>query len=201
MDKANDMTMGPAYPARGEPLPLPWLKPAPFRLDPAHSLVPPPLPAPSPRGGLVYLAGPIAGLEHDAATDWRDTAALLFAPRGIHALSPLRGKGELKMLGPIPAAGKAYDSLGALSQPAAIMARDRNDATRCDVLLVNLLGAKRVSIGTVMEIAWADLKRIPIVLVIETEGNVHEHIMIQQATSVRVDNLSEAVDVVSSIIG
>jgi hypothetical protein len=37
------------------------------------------------------------------------------------------------------------------------MTRDRFDATRCDVLLVNLLGAERVSIGTMMEVAWADL--------------------------------------------
>jgi hypothetical protein len=80
------------------------------------------------------------------------------------------------------------------------MTRDRFDATRCDVLLVNLLGAKTVSIGTVMEIAWADNVRTPIVVAMEAKGNLHEHAMITEAIGFRVPTLEEAIDVVKAII-
>lgn len=80
------------------------------------------------------------------------------------------------------------------------MTRDFYDCTTCDILLVNLLGAKSVSIGTVMEIAWAYQKRTPIVLAIESEGNIHEHLMIDEARGFRVPTLQEALDVVVSIL-
>ncbi len=94
-----------------------------------------------------------------------------------------------------------YGHLSPLSGPRGIMTRDRFDATRCDVLLVNLLGAAKVSIGTVMEIAWADLKRTPIVVAIENDGsNPHEHAMIGEAIGFRCGTLDEALDVVRSIL-
>ena len=93
-----------------------------------------------------------------------------------------------------------YGHLSPLSGPRGIMTRDRFDATRCDVLLVNLLGATKVSIGTMMELAWADLKRTPIVLCIEPTGNVHEHCMVNEATGFRCASLAEGLDVVRAIL-
>jgi hypothetical protein len=83
---------------------------------------------------------------------------------------------------------------------------------RADVLLVNLLGAERVSIGTVMEIAWADAVRVPVVLVMEpsaeentglvpSKGNVHEHAMIRECVGFRVQTLDEGLNVVKAILG
>jgi hypothetical protein len=51
-----------------------------------------------------------------------------------------------------------------MSKPKGLTTRDRWDAMRCDVLLVNLLGATKVSIGTVLEFGWADAMDIPIVV-------------------------------------
>ncbi len=95
-----------------------------------------------------------------------------------------------------------YGHLSPMSGPRGIMTRDRFDATRCDVLLVNLLGATRVSIGTTMEIAWADLKRTPIVLCMEAPGtdNPHEHCMITEAVGFRCTTLDEGLHVVRSIL-
>jgi len=93
-----------------------------------------------------------------------------------------------------------YGHLSPLSGPRGIMTRDRFDATRCDVLLVNLLGATKVSIGTCMEIAWADLKRTPIVVAMEPEGNPHEHCMITEAIGFRCDSMRQALDVVTGIL-
>lgn len=152
----------------------------------------------------VYLAGPIAGLGYDDAVDWRDHVIVDLAPVGIKGLSPMRAKEYLanveRDVG-FSATCEEYGHLSPLSGPRGIMTRDRFDATRCDVLLVNLLGAKKVSIGTVMEIAWADLKRIPIVVAIEADGsNVHEHCMVTEAIGFRCGSLAEALHVVKAIL-
>ena len=150
---------------------------------------------------LVYLAGPITGLTYKGATDWRDVAKADLAAVGIKGLSPMRGKEYLaKLQGTISGTGEEYAHLGVLSLPRGVMTRDRFDATRCDVLLVNLLGAKAVSIGSVMEIAWADLSRIPVVCAIEPNGNPHEHMMIAEAIGYRVPSLDEALHIIKAIL-
>lgn len=143
----------------------------------------------------VYLAGPITGLSYNGAVDWREATIKTLADSGIKGLSPMRGKQYLS--------GKEYvqDSYSefVMSTPKAIVTRDRFDATRCDVLLVNLVGATKISIGTVMEIAWADAARIPIVVAME-KNNVHEHAMLTQVSGYVVETLDEAVLIVTRIL-
>lgn len=148
----------------------------------------------------VYLAGPITGLNYPGCTEWREAVAAELEAAGIKAFSPLRAKAYLQSIAVISGHGKEYAHLGVMSQARAVMTRDRFDATRCDVLFVNLLGAKAPSIGTVMEIAWADLKRIPIVCAIEDAGNPHEHMMVNEAIGFRVPTLEEAIHVTRSIL-
>ncbi|MCB2106378.1 MAG: hypothetical protein KDE14_01700 [Rhodobacteraceae bacterium] len=147
----------------------------------------------------MYLAGPISGLTYDGAEDWRKLAKASLAGHGIKAVSPLRGKDYLRGMPALTADCAGYGDLNCMSSPRGIMTRDRFDATRCDTLLVNLIGAERVSIGTVMEIAWADQCRTPIVVAIEPHGNPHEHAMITEAIGFRVPSLSEAIHVVRAI--
>ncbi len=148
---------------------------------------------------LVYLAGAITGLTFDSAEDWRAMARADLAAAGIKALSPLRGKEYLRGIPALTADCKGYGDINVMSSPRGIMTRDRYDAMRCDVLLVNLLGADRVSIGTVMEIAFADAVRTPIVMAIEPSGNPHEHAMISEAVGFRVPTLEGALHVVKAI--
>lgn len=151
----------------------------------------------------VYLAGPIAGQDYIGATAWRLWATQRLADSGIKGLSPMRAKEYLRdVQGDVgfSATCEEYGHLSPLSGPRGIMTRDRFDATRCDVLWVNLLGAKKVSIGTCMEIAWADLKRTPIVVCIEPDGNPHEHCMITEAIGFRCASLDEGLHVVRSIL-
>jgi len=148
----------------------------------------------------VYLAGPITGLNFQGCTEWRDQVKLELANAGIEAFSPMRDKGYLAELSVLSGHGKEYAHMGVLSTSRAVMTRDRFDATRCDVLFVNLLGATQISIGTCMEIAWADLKRIPIVCAMEHEGNPHIHMMLNEAIGFRVESLAEAVHVVKSVL-
>lgn len=151
----------------------------------------------------VYLAGPISGCTYGECTDWRLDAKTRFADQGIDAFSPMRAKHYLASLADrISATGVEYKDMGVLSQARGVMTRDRFDCTRPGrhAVLANLLGADRVSVGTVMEIAWADLLRIPVVAVMEPTGNPHEHMMVNEAIGFRVRTLDEAIYICSTIL-
>ena len=143
----------------------------------------------------VYLAGPITGLGYAAATRWREQAKLALAPN-IACYSPLRGKehlyAETVIRGDYPG--------HALTSAAGITARDRLDCTTCDLLLVNLLGATQVSVGTCIELGWADAHRTPIVLVMEPDGNPHEHPIVSALAPFRAATLDEALALIRAIL-
>jgi len=149
----------------------------------------------------VYLAGPISGLNYSGATEWRFKAIDVLAEHGIKGFSPLRAKEYLQGVESFSSDGDVYRKMSVLSTNRGIMTRDRFDATHCDALLVNFVGATRVSIGTAMEIAWCDLARIPIVVAMEAEGNPHDHGMITEAIGFRVATLDDALDIVKAIAG
>lgn len=153
------------------------------------------LPAPMLR--RVYLAGPISGCDYNTATDWREETAIELAKYGIQGMSPMRCKSYLSDLADLGV--EDVHEMNVCSTPRGIMTRDRYDCTNCDVLLVNFLGAERVSIGTVMEIAWADLCRTPIVVAME-EDNIHKHAMVNEAIGFQTPTLAEAVEIVKGIL-
>lgn len=143
----------------------------------------------------VYLAGPITGLTYDGAVEWRESFTKQ-VNEGINCYSPMRGKHYLQSLGSIEATG--LEKYGIMSGGPAILTRDYSDCTNADMLVVNLLGADRVSIGTMFEIAWAHSKHIPVVLVIEDDtANIHSHSMLFAMCGYRVNNLEDAVIIVN----
>jgi len=143
----------------------------------------------------VYLAGPITGCTYDECTDWRKDFADSM-PESIDSYSPMRFKKHLDTGTPIE---DNYPQHVMCSQ-RGIMARDYFDCTRANLVVVNLLGATRISIGTVMEMAWAFTHKIPTVVIMEKEGNVHEHSMLREAMSFRVESLEAAKEVVKAIL-
>ena len=151
----------------------------------------------------VYLAGPITGTTFGECTDWRQYARQKLAGANIRGVSPMRGKEYLEAVArdaPFEADGDKYMAMSPLSTNRGIMTRDRWDATRCDVMLVNFVGSKIVSIGTIMEIAWADAKRIPVVMASE-EDNIHwKHGFVKEAVGFHVATLDEALRVTEAIL-
>jgi hypothetical protein len=121
----------------------------------------------------------------------------------------MRGKAYLKDFTTLPATG--LEKQGILSSGKAILDRDHSDVKGSQLIVVNLLGAKTVSIGTVMEIAWAHTLQIPTVVIIEdpvieehvTDGkpltiefvNPHEHSMLLASASYRVKSIEDALQV------
>jgi nucleoside 2-deoxyribosyltransferase len=144
----------------------------------------------------VYLAGPIKGLSYDGATDWRAIVGAMLRVRNIHSLSPMRYKFYLQNETNLDSTTYTHP----LSTPKGLTTRDRNDVFTCDALIVNLLGAERVSVGTMIELGWADAKRKPIVVVMEPGGNLHDHPMVQELAGFRVPTLPEAVELVAAIL-
>lgn len=156
----------------------------------------------SQRSYNIYLAGPITGLSYDGCTDWRQYVQNHLPRSGtaLIGMSPMRSKQYLLQETTL---GDSYEET-VLSSQRGIFARDFWDATRCDAILVNLLGTKkpdgRVSIGTVMEIAWAYGARVPIVLVMEKDGsNVHDHSMLREACPLWVETLEESIEVLKAM--
>lgn len=143
----------------------------------------------------VYLAGPISGLTYDGAQEWRDVFRKEIDSR-IEAFSPLRGKEYLAMRGPLEG---SYDEFP-LSTDQGITARDRYDCMGADLVVFNLLGATRVSIGTMIEFGWCDAARTPAIVIMEKSGNIHDYPMIRQIAQFRVDNLKDAINIANIIL-
>ena len=149
----------------------------------------------------VYLAGPITGLSWGGTTDWRDYVSKELVSVGIISFSPLRGKDYLANETSI---GDSYEQ-HTMSSQRGIFARDFHDATTRDLLFVNLLDTQRVSIGTVMEIAWANCSRVPIVLAMTEKNsdgskNMHDHSMLREACPLIVPTLEEAVHITKRLL-
>ena len=144
----------------------------------------------------VYLAGPITGLTFGGCTDWREYAQKDLATAGISGISPMRAKDYLRSESIV---GDSYENT-VLSCGKGITTRDRWDTMNADLVLVNLLGAERVSIGTMIEFGWADAARNPVITVMEKEGNVHDHSMQREITGFRVETLEEGLNVAKAIL-
>jgi len=149
---------------------------------------------------LVYLAGPIANTQAGASLEWRGIAHLALAARNIESLSPMRAKEKLAARN-IGDDFHAYENQGIFFSSRAIMTRDFNDVKRCDAILVNLLGAKSPSLGTVMELGWAYALQKPVVVAIEPIGNPHDrHPMIEETIRFRAPTLDDAIDAVATVL-
>lgn len=141
----------------------------------------------------VYLCGPMTGETYDHATSWRIFIERALTCRGIGSIDPLRGKAFLEVEGVLGNTNGKHP----LESAAGIVTRDHWDVSRCDILLVNFLGAKIVSIGSCFEIAWAYERRIPIVIVMEEQGNVHDHCFIDICSGgFRVTSLRAAIELI-----
>jgi len=178
---------------------------------------------------LIYLAGPITGLSWEAATKWRKDLIEKFKDASTGrinyiALSPLRGKEYLENETDIKDSYQNHR----MSTPKAITERDLNDVRRSDLVIVNFIGADRVSIGTVLEIGAAKALNVPIILVIEdpseylplgqemfslsgntsasvtyiaTKKNVHDHSMVRESASLITSHIDDAFDFALHLLG
>jgi len=139
----------------------------------------------------IYLSGPISGLTFGECTDWREYVASKLPG----SISPLRGKEFLKSVGVI---NQSYEH-HPFATAKGITTRDRNDVYTCDLMLVNLLGASKITIGTMIEVGWADAFRKPIVLVMEPD-NLHSHPILNTCCGYICTTLDEGIECAKIIV-
>lgn len=142
----------------------------------------------------IYTAGPMSGLKYTDVCEWRNQVEESLSPFGVCVLSPLRGtEGNTS----------TYSDTAATDtnlSPRAIFVRDRNDVYSSDLVFVNLTGAKKASIGTMFEIAWAHHLRIPTVVVME-EGNVHDHLFVNETVDFLCRDVKSGIRVAADVLG
>ena len=143
----------------------------------------------------VYLAGPISSCSYEGAIDWREHARKELLNFNIDGFSPMRSKEYL--LGKTSIVSAQGGSV--LSTQKGIVTRDRNDVMTCDALIVNLLGAQKPTLGTMIELGWADAWRKPIILVMENE-NLHDHAMVRELAGFILPTLDEAIDIAIKLL-
>ncbi len=139
----------------------------------------------------IYLAGPMNGFKYEKARAWRQYVVRRMPD--VEWLDPMRGLEPLTGQKLSTEAGE----LGPVGEGRASMVRDLHDIRRSDAVLSNLLGARKVSIGTMIEYGWANSVNIPIISVMESEGNVHDHPFVHFTSIYRVPTLDEALELLS----
>lgn len=133
---------------------------------------------------MVYLSGPMGGCTFKEMTDWRTYATKRLNSDTVKCIAPTRSFGE----GIVPKETNKW-----------INRRDYFDCVRSQCLLVNFQGMKELSIGTIMEIAWAYQKQIHIVCVCEP-GGPQNHPMLEDSITHVVDTMDEGIAAVKELL-
>jgi nucleoside 2-deoxyribosyltransferase len=129
----------------------------------------------------VYLAGPIAGQTGEKLLNSIAEKVAILTDIGYITYQPMVGKSHII---PVKEEYKAngYDQFP-LATNHAIFARDKWMVSQADIILADLSSSgSRVSIGTMMEIAWANLQG-KMVIVVLPDGNVHDHLFVREAAT------------------
>ena len=146
----------------------------------------------------IYLSGPISGLHYDeAARGWRQDAGHILEDAGAIVLDPTKLETENEKGGAIDPLG---DQDSAMLNWKSITTKDRFYVQQADLMILNLLGAQRVSIGSMIELGWADLLRKPVVLIMEPEFNMHEHAMVREMAGFRAHTLEQGLMIAMTLL-
>lgn len=144
----------------------------------------------------VYLAGPVAGCDKGEANDWRHYVDSCLEGSRIRGISPLRCE---PLIG--DRYGVSYEN-PRFGTPRAIASKNMLDVQMCDMTLCYLpkdLNERRLSVGTIIELAWAHALRKPTILVSDYEFII-EHPVVQACAGWVVATLDEGIDIVTGVL-
>lgn len=144
---------------------------------------------------IIYLAGPISGESYDQITEKIMDKKRRLMMMGYNVIHPMTGKNYLRNEIKFKAVG--YDEFPA-STNKAIVGRDRWMVSKCDIILADFFQSKRVSIGTVFEIAWAQEMGKLVIGVIDKD-NIHQHAFVLETCDVIFETLKDAYIYLESI--
>lgn len=128
----------------------------------------------------IYLAGSISGLEYDEVVNRYKGLSVLLKTYGYETLCPMTGKTYLRTETKLKAGGYNYP----VSTNHAIFERDKWMVGQCDIVLADLSNSgERVSIGTMMELAWASMLGKHTIIILPEE-NIHNHAFVLESGDV-----------------
>lgn len=128
----------------------------------------------------IYLAGPISGKGYDEVVGLYVQKIELLQDFGYEVLCPMTGKQYLRN----ELEFKSHGFTNPVSTNHAIFNRDKWMVSQSDVVLADLSNSgERVSIGTMMEMAWSNLSGKHVVAVVP-DGNIHNHAFVLEAADI-----------------
>ena len=142
----------------------------------------------------IYVAGAISGGKVEDVKSYFTNMSKELSSYGFDVLSPMTGKGKLRTSDTY----RAMDYPDPIATNRAIIGRDRWMVGQADVIFCNLSGATRVSIGSMMELAWAYELRKHIVLVMEKD-NIHQHAFVKMVADIIFETSEEALEYLESL--
>lgn len=133
----------------------------------------------------IYLAHPISGLSFEEIESYytRTVEAL----DGYDVFYPLIGKRYLRNEKTLAPSGYTNP----VSTDNAIVGRDNWMVQMADIVLVDLSGSTTVSIGCVMELAWAKAYEKHVITVLP-QGNIHRHAFVLASSHIIFETTDEA---------
>jgi len=142
----------------------------------------------------VYCVHPISGLSYDAVVEYYERTVELLEDIGYIVLQPMTGKMYLQNETEFKTEG--YDN--PVSTNRAIKGRDKWMVKISDIVYANFVNAKDVSIGSCMEIAWAEMLGKHTVVVMGKK-NPHRHAFILECADIIFETEAEALDYLTKL--
>ena len=138
--------------------------------------------------GRVYLAGPMATRTYGECVDWRDKMRELCETH-IRFLSPLRGLEYFMDAEELPLEVEG----DVMNEGAAIISKCRMDVRRADAVVAYFPdGNERTSVGSMVELGWADMLQKPIIIIRSDEEKAHAHPFVEHLAGWTVQSVGEA---------
>ena len=138
----------------------------------------------------IYLAGPITGQTGEGVVSRYEEKIAILSDFGYTVYHPMLGKMNLRTETTFKSGG--YDH--PIANDHAIFERDHWMVSIADVVLADLsTSGDRISIGTMMELAWASHLGKHVILVMP-DGNIHDHAFVREAATIRFPSLMDAYD-------
>jgi nucleoside 2-deoxyribosyltransferase len=136
----------------------------------------------------VYLAGPILGLNYEQANDWRVALARELSTHHIRGVSPLRCE---PLTDDVYTTGSDDPMFGTAR---AIASKNIYDIKNCDLTLCYQPSTQPLSVGTLMELAYAHALGKPTVFV--AAGRLPDHPLVQHCSGWILPTLGDALELI-----
>lgn len=143
----------------------------------------------------IYCVAPISNLSYNEVVDYYHGVKCDLEAIGYDVLYPMCCKGYLKNeKDDLQSSGYVFPP----STDDAIFGRDRFFVQCADIILANFTNARRVSIGSMFELAWASMLGKHIIVVMDKD-NVHQHSFVKKAAHIIFPTYEEAIQYLTKL--